>query len=211
MATPTIRRYAALGDSLSEGFSDWGRSERSIGFAYVLAGLLREQIPDLEFTNLGMSGARVADVLRHQVDRASELTPDLLTLVVGANDLLSTPSEQFRRDYNDLVGRLRSRSSGLIAIANIPDFAHLLPPQYVTYRIAIGNRTREFNRVIADTAAAYGVLLVDLAASPEVEDLRNLSGDGIHPNARGYRAMARIFAETLNGVGFDLRLPALDL
>ena len=99
----------------------------------------------------------------------------------------------------------------MIAIANIPDFAHLLPPQYVTYRVAIGNRTREFNRVIADTAAAYGGLLVDLAASREVEDLRNLSGDGIHPNARGYRAMARIFAETLNGVGFELRLPVLDL
>ncbi|HZB94980.1 MAG TPA: SGNH/GDSL hydrolase family protein [Herpetosiphonaceae bacterium] len=210
MATPTIRRYVALGDSLSEGFSDWGRSERSIGFAYVLADLLREQIPDLEFTNLGESGARVADVLHQQVDRATELAPDLLTLVVGANDLLTTPDEQFQHDYDDLVGRLRSKTSGMIAIANIPDFAHLLPPQYGTYRAPLSNRTREFNHIIAATAATYGVLLVDLAASREVEDLRNLSGDGFHPNARGYRAMARIFAEALNDAGFELRLPVLD-
>jgi lysophospholipase L1-like esterase len=87
---------------------------------------------------------------------------------------------------------------------------HLLPPQYAAYRIAIGSRTREFNRLIAGTAASYGALLVDLAASREVEDLRNLSGDGFHPNARGYRAMARIFAEALNDAGFELRLPVLD-
>ena len=209
MATPTIRRYVALGDSLSEGYSDWGRAERSIGFANLLAGLLREQSPDLAFTNLGRSGARAADVLRDQVEPAIALAPDLATLVVGANDITGTLPEQFRRDYSAAVGRLRGGVQGIVVVANIPDFVHLLPTQYASYRAAIRNRSDEFNRAIADTAAAYGALLADLAGSREAEDPRNLSGDGVHPNARGYRAMARVFAETLNTAG--LSLPSIEL
>ncbi len=210
MSIHPIQHYIALGDSLSEGYSDWGRADRSIGFAAVLARLLREQMHDLEFSNFGLSGARVSDVLRGQVDRAVALTPDLLTVVVGANDISGTALEQFRQDYGDLVARLRSRTSAVVVVATIPDVVHLVPQQYSSFRPALVSRIREFNRAIADTVAAHGVLLVDLASSREVEDPRNLSGDGLHPNARGYLAMARIFVETLNGAGFDLRMPELD-
>ena len=47
MTPPIIRRYVALGDSLSEGFSDWSQADRSIGFAYLLAGQLRAKSPEL--------------------------------------------------------------------------------------------------------------------------------------------------------------------
>jgi lysophospholipase L1-like esterase len=207
----SIRRYAALGDSLSEGFSDWGRVDRSIGFTYILAGLLREKRPELEWTNLGVSGARAADVLRGQVDRALAFEPDLITLVVGANDVPVTPPEEFRRVYGELLSRLRRGTSGILAVANLPDFFHLLPPQFAAYRGALEQRTHDYNRIIAESAAAQGALLVDLFSSHEAQDPRNLSGDGLHPNARGYRIMARIFAETLNQAGFELALPEIDL
>lgn len=210
MTTPAIRRYVALGDSLSEGYSDWGRADRAIGFASLLAGLLREQAPDLEWTNFGRSGTRVPDVLRDQVDPAIALAPDLVTLVVGANDITGALPAQFRRDYSEVVGRLRSQIPGIVVVANIPDFVHLLPTQYASYRAAIRGRTDEFNRAIADTAAAHGALLADLAGSREAEDPRNLSGDGVHPNARGYRAMVRVFVATLNTAGLSLPLPELD-
>lgn len=210
MPVPTIRRYVALGDSLSEGYSDWGRGDRSTGFASLLAGLLRANSPQLEFTNLGVSGARVVDVLRNQTGRAIALAPDLVTLVVGSNDVPATPPAQFRRDYFDLAGRLRAGASGILLIANLPNVIHLLPAHYASFRPVIVARLAELNQIIADAAAAHAALLVDLHSSSEVEDPRNLSADGLHPNARGYRAMARIFVQTLNHAGLDLPEPTLD-
>lgn len=59
MSSLAIRCYVALGDSLSEGYSGWGRADRSIGFASVLARLLRGQMPEFEpsFTRPPESGA----------------------------------------------------------------------------------------------------------------------------------------------------------
>ena len=210
MTIPAIRRYVAIGDSLSEGFSNWGRDERSIGFAQVLADQIRVLVPALEFHNLGVSGARTADVLHRQVERAVALKPDLLTLVVGANDVPRTSIEHFRRDYLTLLGRLRSGTGGLVLAANLPRFAHLLPPQYAAFRIPLRSRIEVFNQIIAEAATTHGVLLVDLHSSDVPEDPRNVSGDGFHPNARGYRAMAGAFAEVLNHAGFKVTAPVID-
>ena len=210
MIPPGIQRYVAMGDSLSEGFSDWGRADRSIGFASILAGLLREQAPELEWTNLGRAGARTADLLHGQLPRALQLAPDFVTVVVGANDVPGTPEQQFQHDYNNLLEQLRAGIGGTIVVANLPDFAHLLPAQFASYQLRVRARVQSFNRIIAEAAVAHDTLLVDLHTSSEAEDPRNLSGDGVHPNARGYRAMARAFVETLNYAGFALPLPPLD-
>lgn len=204
-----IKSYVALGDSLSEGISEWGRGEPNIGFAHVLASLLGTDEPNLRFTNLGVGGARTADVLRGQLPRVAALAPDLTTLAVGANDIPGTAFEQFRQDYHTLLQGLQSSSGGTIVVATIPNFAHLLPPQYATYRTAIQERVTAFNSTILEAAEANQALVVDLQDRPEVQDPRNVSSDGVHPNARGYRIMAHAFVETLNAAGFALPLPTL--
>ena len=210
MTLPQIRRYVAIGDSLSEGFSNWGRDERSIGFVQVLAGQIRARVPTLEFHNLGASGARTADVLHRQAERAVALRPDLLTLVVGANDVRQTSIEDFSRDYASLLHRLRSATGGLILVANVPGFAHLLPSHYAALQVPLQRRIEAFNRIIAEVAVAHDTLLVDLHGSHEAEDPRNVSGDGFHPNARGYRAMAGAFARVLHHAGFAVEVPLLE-
>lgn len=206
MAQRTIQHYVALGDSLSAGISDWGQGDPAIGFAALLAAALRESTPDLRYTNLGVGGARVADVLREQAPRAVALEPDLVTLVVGANDVPGTPEEQFRSDYRALIETLRAGVSGLIVVADIPQMAHLLPEQYASYRAALRSRVAAFNTIIAETVARHDVLLVELSRSAASLDPGNLSDDGLHPNARGYREMARAFARTLSGAGLALAL-----
>lgn len=211
MTQPTIQQYVAMGDSLSAGVWDWGRGDPQYGFTRLLADLLRQSAPELHYTNLGVGGARTADVLRTQIEPALALQPDLVTLVIGANDLPGTPTPEFQRSYSELIGRLRVGVPGLVAIANIPDMVHLLGEQYATYRFALGERILQFNRVIADTATAHGVLLVDLHSNVASRDPRNLSSDGFHPNPRGYRELARSFVTTLNQAGIALPLPEIDV
>lgn len=204
-----IKSYVALGDSLTQGISDWGHGPANIGFADVLANLLRTDEPHLKFTNLGVGGARVADVLRSQLPQIAALAPDLVTLAVGANDIQGTALDLFAQTYRQLLQGLRSHQRCMIVVATVPNFAHLLPPQFATYREAVQERVRAFNRSIIQTAAAHEAWVVDLQDRPEVQDPRNVSGDGVHPNARGYRIMARAFAETLNSAGFALPLPTI--
>lgn len=210
MSRPIIQRYVALGDSLSAGVWDWGQGDPAFGFTALLADLLRQTTPELQFTNFGVGGAHTADVLRRQLEPALALQPDLVTLIVGANDLPGTPTATFQRDYSDLLGRLRMGVNGLVAVATIPEMAHLLPEQYATYRFALHERVGQFNRIIADSAAAYGVLLVDLHSNEAVHDPRNLSGDGFHPSPRGYRELARAFVNALNDAGVALPLPEIE-
>lgn len=204
-----IKSYVSLGDSLSQGISDWGRGEAGIGFAHILANLMRADEPRLVFTNLGVGGARIADVVRDQLPKVAALAPELITLAVGANDIPGTTFELFKQDYKTLLQGLRSHGRGTIVVATIPNFAHLLPPQYATYRTAIHERVTAFNQFIVEAAAASAALVVDLQDRPEVQDPRNVSSDGIHPNARGYRVMAHAFVETLNSAGFALPLPTI--
>lgn len=210
MQTLTIRSYVAIGDSLSEGVSDWGRGDRSIGFAARLAGLLSQTTSEFQFTNLGTGGARVADLLHRQADRAIAIQPDLLTVVVGANDVPTTPADQFARDYRALLTKLGAGVHGLIVVANIPNFAHLLPAQYAPYGALVTQRVQSLNQVIKEVAAHTNALLVDLQDAPETRDPRNVSSDGVHPNARGYRAITREFVRVLNSVGIALAPPELD-
>lgn len=207
----TIQRYVALGDSLSAGVSDWGQGNPAHGFTALLADLLRQSAPELHFTNLGAGGARTADVLHRQLDAALALQPDLVTLIVGANDLPGTATEIFQREYSDLIGRLRMGGPELVLVANIPEMAQLLPEQYATYRFALRERVRQFNRIIADITAAHGVPLVDLYSSQAALDPRNLSSDGVHPNQRGYRELARVFVAAINRSGYELPLPEVEV
>jgi lysophospholipase L1-like esterase len=206
-----FKHYVALGDSLAEGVSDWGRGDTSIGFVYVLAQALRSAIPSLEVTNLGVGGARVADVLRNQLPMVRSRQPDFITLVIGANDVPNTAIEQFAKDYQAVLQGLASEIRATVVVATVPNFGHLLPPQFASYRTAVEERVRTFNRVILDAATANNALVVDLQGRQEVQDRRNISSDGVHPNARGYRIMAQAFAETINGAFPNLDLPMIDI
>lgn len=204
MTTSFSTHYVAIGDSLVEGYTDWGVSDAGIGFAHVLAAMIRATQPHSRFTNLGVSGARAADVLRVQVTPAIALEPTLLTLVVGANDIPVTPADEFRHTYDELVGQIASKVDGLVLVSNIPNLVHLLPVPFAGYRVLLEERLRTFNEVIAEVTTKHGVRLVDLFDGRETEDPRNIGADGFHPSIRGYRVMAQSFVQVLQQTGWEL-------
>ncbi len=210
MQTMSSVNYVAMGDSLVEGYTDWGVSDAGIGFAHVLAAMLGEFYPQSRFTNVGVSGARTVDVLRDQVAPAIALAPTLLTIVVGANDVPVTPFDEFRRTHDRLVGEVARNVDGLVLVSNIPNFTHLLPVPFADYRLLLADRLRSFNHAIAEIAGKHGATLVDLFAGDETEDPRNISADGFHPSVRGYRVMAQSFVSTLQQAGWQLPMLRVD-
>ncbi|MDQ3475438.1 MAG: GDSL-type esterase/lipase family protein, partial [Actinomycetota bacterium] len=92
----------ALGDSFScgEGVGLDIRPEQT------WTALLCDALPGARLVNLSRAGARVRDVRRHQLPVAVTVRPELVTIVVGLNDVIRSglSAEQLVLDMRHLVG-----------------------------------------------------------------------------------------------------------
>ena len=193
--------YVALGASDAAGV---GADPISRGYVFRIADELDQRVDEAFLANLGVPGANT-----EQLDQALELflssqvEPDLATVWTGANDVIQgRDADDFEGDLDDIFGRLRDRTDGVIVAANIPDLTELPrfrddPDDDVTRE-----RIEEFNEAIAARAEDHDVLLVDLYSEPVEDDLVS-DRDGFHPNNEGHREIAGRFLEVI--------LPALGL
>jgi lysophospholipase L1-like esterase len=132
----------------------------------------------------------------------SDIEPGLVTVWTGANDLIrGEDADDFEDELDEIFERLRDRTDGVIAAANLPDLTQLPrfrddPDDDVTQE-----RVEEFNEAIAARAEDHDVLVVDLYSEPVEDDLVR-DEDGFHPNNEGHRRIAdRFLAVILRALG----------
>src|SRR5438093_870641 len=99
--------YVALGDSFTAG-KGCAPAERWADRLATGLGMLHSPVG---YYNLATDGATSADVLERQLGEALQLEPDLVTLMCGANDVLSS----VRPDADGYRGRLAAILDGLRA------------------------------------------------------------------------------------------------
>jgi acyl-CoA thioesterase-1 len=186
--------YAALGDSTGVGVG-----ARQGGYVARLFKRIEEARPGSKLTNVCVSGAKTADVLRDQVEPALKARPTLITLGIGINDLgHQVDVETFARNYEAIIKRLKEAGAPIV-VTNIPDIS-LAPvvPQYA--RNEVSKRIALFNGRIDDIAARYNLLVVDsfkptheiISSHPEF-----FSDDGFHPSDAGYEYWAEAMWPTV--------------
>jgi len=166
--------WVALGDSMAQGI---GASAPEQGWV----GQLARHLPDHRLVNLSLSGGRVEDVLDRQLPAMDALpeVPDLVTCLVGANDLMNPKHrEGVGGRYSKLVDRLPPGT----VIGNQPG----------TFDAAL-----EVNDLIDDAVLRRGLVLADLRDPRTRHWSGKLSPDHFHPNDRGYAGIAAVFAEAL--------------
>jgi acyl-CoA thioesterase-1 len=193
--------YLAIGASDAAGI---GAEPITQGYVFQIAEELDERIDLVLLTNLAVPGANT-----EQLDEAlellleSDIEPGLVTVWTGANDLIrGEDADDFEDELEELFERLRDRTDGVIAAANLPDLTQLPrfrddPDDDVTQE-----RVEEFNEAIAAQAEDHEVLVVDLYSEPVEDDLVS-DEDGFHPNNEGHRQIADHFLAVI--------LPALGL
>ncbi|QKJ21207.1 glycosyltransferase [Microbacterium hominis] len=189
-----VRRYVALGDSLTEGLCDDSRMApgQFRGWADRLAHLLAHAQRDrFRYANLAVRSRRIADVVDVQVPAALALRPDLVSVLVGANDLVGG-----RVDPVALAGRLvpaiaRLRAAGCDVLLVTP----FLPRRRLA--LVFARRFSAYNAELRRVAAATGARLLDLEAHPEVSDPALWAADRVHLRSRGHRLVAYRAAEAL--------------
>jgi lysophospholipase L1-like esterase len=184
--------YVALGDSTVVGV---GASRPELGYVGRLQTRLRQQYPRARLVNLGQSGATAADVAREQLPRAVALSPGLVTLSIGPNDVTGGRTvEQYERDVERIFQAVRQQSGAVLVVNLLPDLA-VAPRFSAEEKALVGVQTARYNQALQRLAARYGVQVVDLyhpsqreaAARPEL-----LSGDAYHPSDLGYARWAEL-------------------
>ncbi|WP_435744262.1 GDSL-type esterase/lipase family protein [Microbacterium sp. PMB16] len=195
-------RYVALGDSLTEGLCDPAPDGALRGWADRLALLLAAR-GGLRYANLAIRSKRVSDVCGTQLERALELRPDLVSILVGANDLVKR-----RVDVAALAARLET---AVVRLRSMGADVVLVTP-FLPRRRAAAIYTRRFSAfatALAGIASRAGAILIDTDLYPELPDRHHWGEDLVHLSSRGHRFLAYRVGEVL-GVPHADALGALD-
>ena len=114
---PQDGRVLFQGDSITDGGRDYSDPD-SLGSGYVLmaASLFGARHPErnVQFLNRGVSGNRTVELLERWQRDTVDLKPDVLTILIGINDVwyhpggpTNTDISRFKEDYRKLLAWTR--------------------------------------------------------------------------------------------------------
>ncbi len=197
MAATTPVAYVAFGDSTGVGVG----ARRGGGYVARLFERIERVRAGSSVRNFCVSGAETADVLRGQLTRLDAQTrPTLITLGIGINDVShGIAPEQFARNYEEIITRLKSRTDAPIVVTNIPDIS-TAPRVPAFLHDQVQARIRVFNERLGEIARRHKLLLVDTYdMSREVipNHPEFFSPDGFHPSDEGYEYWAKMMWPTV--------------
>lgn len=206
LSEPRWRRFVALGDSVTEGIGDTSRMPAGEyrGWADRLAELVAAagRTP-IGYANLAVRSRRVADVVDDQVPHAIALGADLVSVLIGGNDLVRAGARPvvLADRVGAVIARLRAAGCDVLVVTA---FMPARPPLR-----AMRARFRTFNERLAQHAARHRAMLLDVGADDALVGVDRWSQDRVHLNSAGHRALAYAAAEVL-GVPDAVELAALD-
>ncbi len=149
--------------------------------------------------NLGVSGARIGEILTMQTPVAIDAGPRWISLWPGVNDLRNdVPLEAFRQQLEQTLTALDQAEDATIILLTIPDLRDL-PVFAAEDRELLNATVQAWNGVIRVASERHGALLVDLyTGAPELADNPDyVSADGFHPSSAGYQRIAELVLATL--------------
>jgi acyl-CoA thioesterase I len=180
-AAPLPLRYVALGDSYTIGTSVTERER--------FPNQLVARLPQLELVaNLGVNGFTSRDLIEVELPKLPALRPDVVTMLIGVNDVVQgVPSSTYRdnaaailRELTALVGRAR------ILVVTIPDYT--VTPQGASFGDPAQQSAgiRENNRIMTDVAGDITVVDIYRISLGAATDRSLVASDGLHPSGAQY-------------------------
>jgi len=211
---PKIKQGATLlfqGDSITD--MKWGRNQKDrnhyLGHSYVflIASRLHTDMPEakLNFLNRGMSGHTVANLKARWQKDALDLKPDVLSILIGVNDVghavrsrRDVDVDAFAADYRSLLEQSRQVNPELKIVLLEP---FVLPVTRVKAAWeAWRGQIDRLRAVVAALASEHKAILLRTQAifddaARRVEPSHWI-WDGVHPLPQGHELIARHWIES---------------
>lgn len=200
------------GDSITD--MKWGRNQADrnhyLGHSYVylIASRLMMDMPeaDLTFLNRGISGNTVGDLKSRWIKDAVELDPDVLSILVGVNDVgravranSKVDVVRFESDYRSILQQSRERNADLkiillepfvLSVTRVKDAWDAWRGQTDRIRPIVERLAEEFEAIFLNTQDLF-----DHAATQA--DPSHWIWDGVHPLPQGHELIARHWIEAV--------------
>ncbi|MFT3827483.1 MAG: SGNH/GDSL hydrolase family protein [Chitinophagaceae bacterium] len=194
------------GDSITDGNRGRNADPNHImghGYAFAIAARVGADFPANGFTfyNRGISGNRIPDLQKRWEQDAIALKPDILSLLVGINDVNAlidkkpdaNSLEEFENGYRTLLQQCKTANPPVLFVLGIP-FATDEGRTKGNFP-AWQNETLKRAAIVRKLAAEFDAVVVDYAAMFEKAFKKAPPAywiwDGIHPTVPGHELMAR--------------------
>lgn len=192
------RRYVALGDSFTEGIGDPdpARPGYHRGWADRVAEELAHRVPDEEdfsYANLAIRGRLIDQIAAEQTEPAIELSPDLITLCAGGNDVIRPGGDPDATalKLDTLVGRLAA-SGATVVLFTGPDIRDTPVMGRIRGKVAV------YNENVHTVALRHDAVVADLWALRDLTRKEMWAADRLHFSPTGHHAITAMVLETLN-------------
>jgi lysophospholipase L1-like esterase len=197
-------RFVAIGDSFTEGMCDDdptlvgdGTHGEFAGWADRLAAQLAESAraagSGFAYANLAVRGRKLADVVGPQLDAALDLSPDLVSIVGGGNDILRPKADldALAHRLEEAVARIRATGADVLMATPVdPAEAPLVKATRARAAVHTAN--------VWSIARRHGGHVIDLWGLRALRDWRMWADDRIHLTSEGHRRVAQAALEALD-------------
>ena len=188
-------KYLALGDSYTIGT---GASSPAHSWPSIIAERLKQQAGrEVELTNPAVNGFTTRDLINQELAHVGRLKPDLVTILIGVNDLVRgrTPAD-YRASLVRIYDEVEKEKApdGRVFAVSIPKWSVVPAAREYGDPERIRDLTDTFNDIAREEAEKRGFGWIDITAA-SLTGLGTpdwIASDGLHPGDNQYAAWAEV-------------------
>jgi lysophospholipase L1-like esterase len=147
-----------------------------------------------------VNGYRTDDLIAEELPLLAEFRPTLVTILIGANDIVAGSSNDRYRDQLSVI-HARVRADAAVAVVYAlpqPDWSLSRAGASFGDPAAIAARIEHFNTIAREEAERASATYVDIFPLMRDQMRRGmLAADGLHPSAEAYAQWAEALVERL--------------
>lgn len=213
-----MKKILFFGDSITYMNRNYAAEDGEIGtygngYVFLAAAELQSKYPnEFQIINRGVSGNRSVDLYARIKKDCWNLQPDLISILIGVNDVWHELSEhngveidRFERIMRTMLKETLEKLPNAKIILIEPFFLHGEAVEYLGYDGFTA--VYDYAKVIRALAEEFDLPLVCLQKKfdelSEKYGAKNYLYDGVHPNLAGAKVIAESWLEIFREIEFD--------
>lgn len=194
------------GDSITDCNRDRANGScLGAGYAKLTATQLQASYPErnLRFTNRGISGNRIPDLLARWDEDCIALQPDWVSILIGINDVWRrfdrndpTTTEDFYQGYRKLLQRTRHETNAKIIL--MEPFVLHHPADRLAWRDDLDPKIE----IVRQLSAEFSTILISLDSlfqdAASKQQASYWAEDGVHPSPAGHALISKAWIDSVS-------------
>lgn len=192
-----------LGDSITDCNHYFDPENLGYGYVRIVSEKLNTPEKNYQVINQGNDGFTVAALHRLWTRSCLNLKPDLITILIGINNLAMikntgmTPSVglvRFREQYQALIDDIRVMTDCPILL--MEPFIFPCPAEYASWEEELRTMCSLIKELAASNNLTFLPLWEDLRSAAKSKGYSEITTDGIHLTGQGHQLLADQWVET---------------